>query len=53
MNSFLVVPMGTNWLGLSTLMGVDLEGEPSATHCKAKGNRVKNTSAKDSTKNND
>lgn len=33
LNSFLVVPKGTNWLGSSTLMGVVLDGESSATHC--------------------
>ena len=33
LNSFLLVPSGTNWFALSTRMGVFFEGEPSATHC--------------------
>ena len=44
LNSFLLVPRGTNWLGLSTLMGVDLDGDPSATHCNREEDR--NISAK-------
>ena len=34
LNSFLLVPRGTNWFGLSTLMGVEWDGDPSWTHWK-------------------
>ena len=33
LNSFLLVPSGTNWFAFSTRIGVLFEGESSATHC--------------------
>ena len=39
LNSFLLVPSGTNWFGLSTLIGVDFDGDPSCTHCKKENKR--------------
>jgi hypothetical protein len=40
LNSFLVVPSGTNWLGSSIFIDDDLDGDPSGTHCKNRQDRV-------------